>query len=48
MKSITRKDLQSKSFEIKMPNFLGYFFWNKLQNLPLEERIWNGLTAIIS
>lgn len=34
--------------EITIPNFMGYFFWNKVQNLPLGDKIWMGLSGIVS
>lgn len=48
-KKITRLNPESeKPFAIKSVNFLGYFFWSQLMNLPLADRAWNGVSTIIS
>lgn len=48
-KTIKRDDPKAESkFEAKIPNFLSYFFWDKVINLNLVERITNGIGAIVS
>ena len=49
IKVIERKSPKAeKEFKAKIPNFLSYFFWDKVIHLDLVERTWNGLGGIIS
>ena len=37
-----------KDFEARIPNFLGYFFWHQVQNLPQLDRSWMALSNLVS